>query len=92
MLAFEGRGLWEPPPYRREAHPPPGLPFTSCTHRINTVDCQTSGQTGRHARLRLRPDGGERNRHLNFSQMLHLMPVGPGEFHLQNDVFRLKYD
>ena len=68
------------------------LPFATCTHRITTVDCQPSGPTGGMLVFvsgSLQPDGGEH--HIKFSQMFQLMPVGPGNFYVQNDMFRLNY-
>ncbi|RCV12400.1 hypothetical protein SEVIR_2G277200v4 [Setaria viridis] len=68
------------------------LPFTACKHQVTTVDCQPSGPGGGMLVFvsgALQVAEGEHP--LKFSQMFHLMPVGPGNFYVQNDMFRLNY-
>uniref|UniRef100_M8BP60 Nuclear transport factor 2 n=1 Tax=Aegilops tauschii TaxID=37682 RepID=M8BP60_AEGTA len=67
------------------------LPFTKCAHTVVTVACQPAGPTGGMLVFvsgSLQVDG---EHHIKFSQMFHLMPIGPGNFYVHNDMFRLNY-
>ncbi|XP_062193604.1 nuclear transport factor 2-like [Phragmites australis] len=68
------------------------LPFAACKDQVTTVDCQPSGPAGDmlvfvSGALQI----GEGKHLLKFSQMFHLMPAEPGNFYVQNDMFRLNY-
>ncbi|KAL6846803.1 hypothetical protein ACP4OV_024251 [Aristida adscensionis] len=68
------------------------LQFGACKHQVTTVDCQPSGPAGGMLVFvsgALQLADGEHP--LKFSQMFHLMPAGPGNFYVQNDMFRLNY-
>ncbi|KAE8792335.1 Nuclear transport factor 2 [Hordeum vulgare] len=68
------------------------LPFEKCAHTVVTVDCQPAGPTGGMlVFVSGSLQAGDGEHHIKFSQMFHLMPLGPGNFYVHNDMFRLNY-
>lgn len=89
MLSFEGEKFMGATAIAAKLT---SLPFEKCAHSVVTVDCQPAGPTGG---MLVFVSGsltvGEGEHAIKFSQMFHLMPAGPGNFYVQNDMFRLNY-
>ncbi|CAN6196546.1 unnamed protein product [Urochloa humidicola] len=66
------------------------LQFSSCKHQVITIDCQASGPTGGMLVFVTGTMHFESEPPLKFSQLFHLMPVGPENFYVQN-MFRVNY-
>ncbi|KAK1632230.1 hypothetical protein QYE76_006545 [Lolium multiflorum] len=89
MLSFEGEKFMGAAAISAKLT---SLPFDKCLHKVVTVDCQPAGPTGGVlVFVSGSLQAGEGEHQIKFSQMFHLMPVGPGNFYVQNDMFRLNY-
>ncbi|CAN6167576.1 unnamed protein product [Urochloa humidicola] len=66
------------------------LQFSSCKHEVTTIDCQPSGPVGGMLVFVTGTMHFEVEPLLKFSQLFHLMPVGPGNFYVLN-MFRVNY-
>lgn len=65
-----------------------GLPFKSVKHVLTTIDCQPTQQNGVLVFVlgQLKTDDDPPH---GFSQTFHLIPSGPSNYVVLNDVFRL---
>lgn len=64
------------------------LPFTTVAHVITTIDCQPTTANGVLVFVvgQLKTDNDHPH---GFSQAFHLVPSGPGNYTVLNDLFRL---
>eukprot|EP00850_Spirogloea_muscicola_P023372 SM000352S13420 [mRNA] locus=s352:35977:36736:+ [translate_table: standard] len=89
MLTFEGEKFQGAQAIQAKLS---GLQFGQCTHKITTVDAQSSGPANGlvvFASGSLHLPGEDHP--LRFSQMFHLMPTPQGSYYVLNDIFRLNY-